>query len=109
MVVSERTIDEKTTKETRYYIGSIGRNILEFAKAVRGHWGVENSLHWCLDIAFREDESRARKGNAGINLAIIRHMAINLLKQETTHKRGLKGKRLKAGWSDNYMEKIFFG
>ncbi len=109
MVISERTIGEETTKETRFYIGSIEKDVKEFARAVRGHWGIENSLHWCLDIGFREDESRARIDNAGINLAIVRHMAINLLKQEKTSKRGIKGKRLKAGWSSDYMEKIFFG
>ena len=109
MVVSERTIGEISTQETRFYIGSIEKDVKEFARAVRGHWNIENSLHWCLDIGFREDESRARIDNAGINLAILRHMAINLLKQEKTSKRGIKGKRLKSGWSSSYMEKVFFG
>jgi predicted transposase YbfD/YdcC len=73
---------------------------------VRNHWGIENALHWCLDIAFREDDSRVRTGNAAENFAILRHLALNLLKQETTCKLGIKSKRRKAGWDDAYLLKV---
>ncbi len=76
---------------------------------VRGHWGIENQLHWVLDIAFREDESRLRKGNGAQNFAVLRHIALNLLKQERTCKRGIKTKRLKAGWNLDYLSKVLAG
>lgn len=77
-----------------------------FAEAVRGHWGIENSVHWVLDIAFREDESRVRVGNSAQNLAVLRHIALNLFRQEPTAKCGIKARRLKAGWSDQYLLKV---
>ena len=79
---------------------------LSRAWAVRSHWGIENGLHWCLDIAFREDDSRVRKGHGAQNLAILRHIALNLLKQERTAKCGIKAKRLKAGWDNAYLLKV---
>ena len=77
--------------------------------AIRTHWGIENQLHWCLDITFREDDCRVRKGNAAGNFTILRHIALNLLKQETTAKVGLKIKRSKAGWDHRYLAKILEG
>jgi len=106
MVESERIVNEGKTVERRYYITSLSDNIGLFAKAVRGHWSIENSLHWVLDIAFREDESRIRKDNAPENLATLRHMALNLLKNEKTCKNGIKAKRLKAGWDEPYLLKV---
>jgi predicted transposase YbfD/YdcC len=102
MVECERTVNDATTIEYRYYIGSIENNAQLFGKAVRDHWGIENKLHWRLDMGFREDESRIRKGHSAENFAVMRHFAINLLKQDKLTKLGVKNKRLKAGWDDEY-------
>lgn len=109
MVESEREIGEKVTKEIRYYISSLPGNAKQFGDAVRRHWGIENSLHWVLDVAFREDECRIRKGYAAENFAVLRHIALNLVRQEKSIKRGVKGKRLKAGWDNDYLGKILSG
>ncbi len=106
MVECERTVNEHTTIEYRYYIGSIENNAQLFGKSVRDHWGIENKLHWRLDMAFREDESRIRKGNSAENFAVMRHFAINLLKQDKLTKLGVKNKRLKAGWDDDYRANL---
>jgi len=108
MVESTRECDGKTTREYRFYIGSIGTDAKQFARAVRAHWGVENSLHWSLDIAFREDESRLRERNAAENFAVLRHIALGLLKNDTRTKLGIKNKRLKAGWDDRYLGNLLF-
>jgi predicted transposase YbfD/YdcC len=105
MVEAERRIGGRVSKEVRYYITSL-TDIQEFARGVRTHWGIENGLHWVLDVAFREDESRARADHSGENLAVLRHIALNLLKAEQTAKVGVHGKRLKAGWSDAYLLKV---
>jgi predicted transposase YbfD/YdcC len=109
MMESERTVNEETSIEYRYYIASIENDATEFARAVRGHWGIENGLHWVLDVALREDDCRVRKGNAPENLALLRHIAINAVKQEKTKKLGVKNKRLKAGWDETYLAKIMCG
>lgn len=106
MVEASRQIGEKISIEKRYYISSLGNDAKAFGKAVREHWGVENSLHWVLDIAFREDESRKRAGYAAENFALLRLIALNLLRQEKGTKLGVKGKRLKAGWDNNYLLKV---
>jgi len=77
--------------------------------ATRGHWGVENQMHWCLDMSFREDESRIRSGHAAENFSRLRRLAINLLKAETSIKAGLAGKRLTCGWDHDYLLKVLAG
>ena len=106
MVESQRTIDGETTWEIRYYLNSFPSNAEVFAHAVRSHWGIENSLHWRLDIGFREDECRIRKDNSPENLALLRHLALNLLSQEKTAQVGVKNKRLKAAWDEQYLAKV---
>ena len=76
------------------------------ATLIRQHWGIENQLHWLLDVGFREDANRTRKGHAAENMALLRRIALNLLKQEKTLKRGIKTKRLKAGWDKRYLLKV---
>jgi predicted transposase YbfD/YdcC len=103
MVQSERHIGEKITHETRYFISSLPNDAKRFAEAVRDHWRIENQLHWVLDIAFREDDSRVRDRNAATNLAILRRFALTLCKQEKTAKVGIKVKRKRAGWNNDYL------
>lgn len=105
VVESERTVKGKTSTERRYYITSLDVDAEDFAKAVRNHWKVESS-HWMLDVGFREDESRKRNKNCAKNFAIIRRLALNILRLEKTSKRGIKGKRLKAGWDTEYLFKL---
>ena len=103
MVEAIREVDGKLTRERRFFIASIGANAETFARAVRGHWAIENSLHWSLDVSFAEDQCRVRSGYAAENLAILRHMSLNILKGETTKKRGLKGKQKNAAWDHSYL------
>jgi predicted transposase YbfD/YdcC len=106
MVESVREVGENRTVERRYYLSSLGLDAETFARAVRGHWGVENKVHWVMDVCFREDQSRARSGYAAENLATLRRLALNLLRQEKTKKRGIKGKQLNAGWDHAYLLRI---
>ena len=106
-VTSNRHKNEKETKESRYFISSICHNDASlFGRYVRDHWGVENGLHWRLDMAFDEDHCRIRKGHADENMAMLRHMSLNLLKEEKTKKVGMKIKRQMAGWDSNYLLKV---
>jgi predicted transposase YbfD/YdcC len=107
MVEAEREVlGQAASVERRYFISSLAADAKQALRAVRGHWQVENSLHWVLDVAFREDGCRTRTGNAPENLATLRHIAVNLLKQERSCKLGIKSKRLKAGWDEGYMLKV---
>jgi predicted transposase YbfD/YdcC len=94
--------------EVRYYILSVLLAAKEFAEAVRGHWGIENNLHWQLDVSFREDECRVRIDHAPANLSVIRRFALGLLKRETSCRRGIETKRLKCAASNEYREKALF-
>jgi predicted transposase YbfD/YdcC len=106
MVRATRQIGDEITVCTRYSISSLEGQAARLLDATRRHWAVENDLHWSLDIAFREDDSRVRVGHGAENLAILRHMALNLLKQEKTAKVGIKTKRLKAGWDEAYLLRL---
>lgn len=102
-VTSTRTIDGKMSTATRYYMSSLSPDATKLLSVVRAHWQVENGLHWTLDIAFREDESRARIGHAAKNLALVRKIALNLIRQETKTKGSVRTKRLRAGWNFDYL------
>lgn len=105
-VDSSREIKDKITTETRYYISSIKQNAVYFNQAVRTHWGIENSLHWILDVQFREDESRKRKDHSAENFSIIRRMALNKVKNVPLRRLGVNLKRHVAGWDNDFLLKI---
>jgi len=96
----------KRSEQTRYYISSLQATPLEMLTAIRGHWGIENGLHWILDIAFREDESRVRKDHAAENFAVLRHIAVNLLNRARTGKDSIKTMRLRAGWDETFLAQV---
>lgn len=103
MVESERRIDGKSSRQVRYYLSSLPSRADRLLSAVREHWGIENSVHWTLDVAFDEDNSRVRTGNAAENFSTLRRMALNMLKRESTSKGGVAAKRKRAGWDQDYL------
>ena len=105
-VEAERSTNGETTTERRYYILSLPSTAKTFGNAVRSHWEIENVVHWVLDIAFREDECRIRMGHGPENFAVLRHIALNLLRQGTTFKGSIKSKRHRAGWNESYLKKV---
>jgi len=106
-VQAERRIGAERTCQTRYYLLSRSFSAQTFATAVRSHWGIENAVHWTLDVTFGEDQSRMRAGHAAENVVVLRHIALNLLQQEQSRTgRSLKGKRLNAGWDNDYLLKV---
>lgn len=107
MVGRERIIGDKETFERSYYITSLD-SIELFSKGVRQHWGVENKLHWVLDVSFSEDKCRSRKDNSAENLAVLRHLSLNLLREEKTSKKSLNLKKLRCALDKSYLEKVIF-
>jgi predicted transposase YbfD/YdcC len=109
IAISERVDSQgRASMETRYYILSRLITVQEFAAAVRGHWGIENNLHWQLDVSFREDECRVCRDHAPANLSVIRRFALGLLKRETSCRKGIEIKRMKCAGNDEYREKVLF-
>jgi predicted transposase YbfD/YdcC len=107
LIESERTVSGKTTLEQRYYISSMPVLSAKAAMSdVRSHWGIENGLHWVLDVAFREDECRVRAGHAGENFAVVRHLAINLLKSVKGSKVGIQNRRLRAAIDESFLLRV---
>ena len=97
---------EESTTSIRYYLNSFARDAVRLAKAVRGHWGIENNLHWVLDVAFAEDDCSVYRDHAPENLARLRKIALNLLSKEKTTKIGVANKRLKAAWDNDYLAQV---
>ena len=108
-VVGHRETVEGSASQPRYYISSLAASAGQLQDAVRGHWSIENSLHWTLDVTFREDQCRVRKDHGPQNLATLRQISHNLLKNENTLKVGIQGKRLNAGWREDYLLKVLLG
>ena len=109
MVQAQRQVGMHSSSEVRYYISSLEGEVVQFAEAVRSHWEIENKVHWVLDVAFREDDCRVRKGYGAQNLAVVRHIALNLLEREQSVQCGKKNKRLMAAWDEDYLFKILTG
>lgn len=108
-VVGHRTTAEGDASQPRYYITSLAESAEQLLAAIRGHWSIENSLHWTLDMSFREDQRRVRKDHGPQNINTLRQIGHNLLKNEQTLKVGIQGKRLNAGWDEDYLLKVLLG
>jgi predicted transposase YbfD/YdcC len=106
MIQAERHIGEEKSVKQRYFISSLESNAKQLLHAARTYWEIENKVHWVLDITFREDDCRVRKGNGPQNFAVLRHIALNLLRRESTAKCSIRAKRLKAGWDHDYLLKV---
>ena len=109
MIEAERFVGDAVFVETRYYLSSLSNDAQVLNEAVRSHWGVENSLHWVLDVTFHEDSSRIKKENAPENFGLLRRLALCLLKNESTSKLSIKGKRLRASWDEDYLLRVLCG
>ena len=109
MVEASREQAGQATVTRRYFISSLESDAVLLLQAVRAHWGIENKVHWVLDIAFREDDCRIRQGNGAENFAVLRHIALNLLRQENTTRRSLKSKRKRAAWDHDYLLQVLNG
>ncbi len=105
-ITSTRELKDKKTTETRYYISSLLEDATRLNTYIRQHWGVENKLHWSLDMIFNEDRQRRRTKNAADNFSYIRKIGLNLLKKDTS-KGSMVTKRLKAGWDDKFLISLF--
>ena len=109
LVMRTRVVDGEISEEVIYYLSSLPPKVKTFARAVRGHWGIENRLHWSLDVTFAEDQSRVRKDHGPANLGMLRRLALSILQQDTSSKDSLRGKRLSAGWDEERLLKILAG
>jgi predicted transposase YbfD/YdcC len=109
LIESERFIGDSLAVEERYFLSSLPAEAKLLNESIRGHWAVENSLHWVLDVTFHEDQSRIRKENAPENFGLLRRLALCLLKKEATSKRSIKGKRLRASWDEDYLIRVLCG
>ena len=109
VAISDTVRNGKPCDDVRYYILSRKLTARRFGAMVRGHWGIENSLHWQLDMSFDEDRNRVRKDHADANLGALHRVALSLLKNEKTNKVGIKNKRLEAGWNVEYLRKVLCG
>jgi len=108
-VQAERRIGTERAVEDRYYLLSRPLTAAAFGEAARSHWGIENRVHWVLDVTFHEDQSRIRAGYAAENFAVLRHIALNLLRQQQTKRASIKGRRKKAGWDTDYLLQVIRG
>jgi predicted transposase YbfD/YdcC len=109
LVEAERRLGAERSRETRYYLLSRPLSAKHFGQVVRSHWGIENQVHWTLDVTFGEDQSRIRQGYAAENFVVLRHLALNLLRRQQTKRLSIKAKRLKAGWDDAYLLQVLQG
>jgi predicted transposase YbfD/YdcC len=109
LVESRRAIGEQVEIERRYYLVSLPADGVRFGEAVRQHWGIENGWHWVLDVSFDEDACQIRKDKGAQTFSVLRHIALNLLKRESQHKRGSKARRKRAGWDRGYLLQVFTG
>ena len=103
VTATRQVTGQDPTTAVRYYLSSLPGDAQPIAVAVRSHWGIENGLHWVLDLAFREDESRARRGHSAQNLAVLRKLALTLIQQDRTRKVGVKASRMTAAWDTGYL------
>ena len=109
MVEARREVGNTVQVETRYFLTSLPAQGVRFAQAVRQHWGIENSLHGVLDVSFDEDACRIRTDKGAQTFAVLRHIALNLLRREPHHKRGIKARRKRAGWDRDYLFQVLTG
>ena len=109
MVESRREIGDEGEIETRYFLTSLPADGVRFSRAVRHHWGIENGVHWVLDVSFHEDACRIRKDKGAQTFSVLRHIALNLLRRERSHKRGIKARRKRAGWDRDYLVQVLTG
>ena len=106
MIEARRIVGTEQSLEQRYYLTSLAPEAARLLEAVRGHWGIENQVHWVLDVSFSEDASRIRKDHGAANMSLVRRLRLNLIRQEQTVKSSLRQKRKRAGWDNRYLEKV---
>jgi DDE family transposase len=108
LVERQRTVGGTTTVEDHYYLTTLAGDAEQFGDAVRTHWSIETGLHWVLAVVFQKDQSRLRRDHAAQTFAVLRHLAVSLLRREQTYPNGIKVKRLKAAWEEQYLTRVLF-